>query len=224
MKFALFRDRVDAGRQLATRLERMNLPAPFLVIALPRGGVPVAFEVAKALAAPLDVVIVRKIGAPDQPELAAGAVVDGDRPEIVMNEDVMKSLGLTQEWIEQAAKKQLVEIERRHRLYRAGRAKPPIAGHTVLVIDDGIATGASVRAALTAIRRAKPLRLILAVPVAPVDTAASLTAQVDDFLCLDTPEPFWGVGGYYEDFSQASDEEVVALLEENAASQTAPAR
>jgi len=185
-------------------------------VAAPRGGVPVAYEVAKALNAPLDVVIVRKIGAPDQPELAAGAVVDGDRPEIVANNEVMNSFGLGPEWLDRAAKKQLEEIERRHRLYRRERKQPPIAGHTVIVIDDGIATGASMRAALRAIRRAGPTKLILAVPVAPVDAVASFAPEVDEFVCLATPEPFWAIGGFYDDFSQTSDEEVITLLEKSA--------
>lgn len=216
MKNALYRNRVDAGRRLAARLLQTKLPAPVLVLALPRGGVPVAYEVAKALNAPLDVMIVRKIGAPDQPELAVGAVVDGARPEIVANNEVMTSFGLDQAWLDRAAQKQLEEIERRHRLYRRGRKQPPIADHTVIVIDDGIATGASMRAALHAIRRAKPKKLVLAVPVAPVEAVDSFTPEVDELVCLATPEPFWAIGGFYDDFSQTSDDEVIALLEKNA--------
>ena len=207
----LFRDRVEAGRILAERLLTLH-PAQPIVLALPRGGVPVGFEVAKALQAPLDVVIVRKIGAPDQPELAVGAVVDGGRPELFVNEGIRRDLDLSDEWLQQAMQRQLSEIERRHALYRGRRAQAPIAGRTAIVVDDGIATGATVRAALLAIRRAGPTRLVLAVPVAPPDMAESLREEVDDLVCLAMPEPFSAIGAFYQDFGQTSDEEVIALL------------
>jgi putative phosphoribosyl transferase len=211
MNWQIFADRVDAGRRLAARLAELR-PAQPLVLALPRGGVPVGFEVARMLHAPLDIVIVRKIGAPFQPELAVGAVVDGDRPEIVTNPELVNMLKLDAAWLKEHAEAELAEIGRRHRVYRAGRPQPEIAGRSAIVVDDGIATGATMRAALAAVRRARPARLILAVPVAPPDTVAALRPEVDEVVCLETPEPFWAIGAFYADFSQTSDEEVIDLL------------
>lgn len=169
----MFADRTDAGRKLAAELLRFRNEAP-VILALPRGGVPVALEVARELHAPLDLVLVRKIGAPDQPELAVAAVVDGERPETVINEGVAAWLHLPENYIEKETARQLQEIARRRRLYFRGRAHVSIRDRTAIVIDDGIATGATVRAALKAIWRARPRRLVLAVPVAPPDTVAGL--------------------------------------------------
>jgi putative phosphoribosyl transferase len=207
----MFRDRKAAGRLLAERLKTMSLDRP-VVLALPRGGVPVGFEIVTALGAPLDLVLVRKIGAPDQPELALGAVVDGSRPEIVLNEDIVRHLAVPEAWIEAAAERQLAEIERRRRLYFAGRARVPLAGRTAIVVDDGIATGATMEAALHATRRAAPAQLVLAVPVAPPDTLERLRQEVDKVVCLAAPAFFGAVGSFYEDFDQVEDETVADLL------------
>lgn len=208
----MFTDRTDAGRQLASRLLGMNLEKP-CVLALPRGGVPVGFEVAQALHAPLDLVLVRKIGAPFEPELALGAVVDGSRPELVINDPaVISSLGL-QAYIERREAEELREIERRRRVYLGGRSRLDITGRTAIVVDDGIATGATMRAALHATRRAHPKRILLAVPVAPPDTLAELRAEADEIVCLETHADFWGIGAYYEDFTQLDDETVRAILD-----------
>jgi putative phosphoribosyl transferase len=207
----IFADRVEAGRALAARLVEKKYEKP-VVLALPRGGVPVGAEVATALGAPLDIVLVRKIGVPYQPELAVAAVVDGEHPELVINEDVRRLADVSQEEIERAKVRELAEIDRRRALYLKGRDRVPIAGATVIVIDDGIATGATVRAALKALRRGKPKKLVLAVAVAPPDTIAMLRAEVDEIVCLETPEPFHAIGLYYRDFAQVSDEQVIALL------------
>ncbi|MDP2619396.1 MAG: phosphoribosyltransferase [Hyphomicrobiales bacterium] len=214
-EFHIFADRVEAGRSLAAKLVEKKYEKP-VVLALPRGGVPVAAEVAKALGAPLDIVLVRKIGVPYQPELAVAAVVDGDHPELVINEDVQRLAHVSNEEIERAKARELAEIERRRALYLQGRARVPISGATVIVIDDGIATGATVRAALKALRRGKPKKLVLAVAVAPPDTVAKLRPEVDEIVCLETPEPFYAIGLYYRDFGQVSDQQVVALLAEAA--------
>jgi putative phosphoribosyl transferase len=216
----MFLDRTDAGRRLAERLSRFREQRP-VVLALPRGGVPVAFEIAQALNAPLDVVLVRKIGAPGQPELAVAAVVDGERPETVVNRDVMEALGIGERYIAEEGARQLVEIERRRALYVAGRPHPTVAEHTVLLVDDGIATGATVRAALHAIRRAHPRRLVLAVPVAPPDAIESLQTDADEVICLSTPAFFSAISLHYADFTQTTDAEVVALLKK-AAERRAP--
>lgn len=208
----IFADRIEAGRLLAEELADRDYSDP-VVLALPRGGVPVAAVVAEALNAPLDIVLVRKIGVPSQPELAVGAVVDGANPQVVVNEDVRQLAGVSHEEFEAEKQHQLAEIERRRKLYLAGRARMAITGKTAIVIDDGIATGATVRAALKALRMDKPARLVLAVPVAPPDTVAQLRNLVDELVCLQMPEPFYAIGLHYGDFSQTSDDEVVALLE-----------
>jgi putative phosphoribosyl transferase len=210
-KAHIFADRVEAGRALAERLVEKKYEKP-VVLALPRGGVPVAAEVAKALGAPLDIILVRKIGVPSQPELAVAAVVDGEHPELVVNEDVQRLAHVSDEEIERARARELAEIERRRALYLQGRARVPIKGATAIVIDDGIATGATVRAALKSLRRGKPKKLVLAVAVAPPDAIAMLRAEVDEIICLQTPEPFYAIGLYYRDFGQVSDQEVIALL------------
>jgi putative phosphoribosyl transferase len=206
-----FSDRSDAGRQLADRVLQLGLADP-VVLALPRGGVPVALEVARRLAAPLDLVLVRKIGAPGHEELAAGAIVDGEQPELVLNHDVVTAYRIEPPWLEHQRDRQLAEIERRRRLYLGGRARVPIAGRTAIVVDDGIATGATVRAALHAVRRAGPRELVLAVPVAEASVLARLEADADRIVCLQTPRDLLAVGQFYEDFRQVGDEEVVAML------------
>jgi putative phosphoribosyl transferase len=208
---ALFADRSEAGRRLAEQLLRFKDQRP-VVLALPRGGVPVGFEVAQALDAPLDLVLVRKIGAPFQPELAVGAVVDGGRPETVVNEDLVRESHIPESYIAEESARQLREIERRRELYLAGRARVPVEGRTAIVVDDGIATGATMEAALHATRRANPKRLVLATPVAPPDTIERLRHQADDVVCLATPRLFAAIGAFYADFRQLSDEEVVDLL------------
>lgn len=210
-----FRDRTEAGQLLAERLAKMPLTDP-VVYALPRGGVPVAFEVARVLDAPLDLVLVRKIGVPFQPELAAGAVVDGDRPEIVVNENVARMAGLDRAGIERMAQEKLTEIERRRALYLKDRARPAVEGRDAIVIDDGIATGATVRASLRALANRGAKRVILAVPVAPHDTLQALARECDEIVCLEQPEPFYAIGLHYGDFTQTTNEEVVALLDEAA--------
>ncbi len=206
-----FRDRRHAGRELAERLAK-EVEGPAVVLALPRGGVPVGLEIAKALGAPLDLVMVRKIGAPGQPELALAAVANGDHPELVVNRDVMRMAGVDEAWLEERKARELEEIARRRRRYLGDRARPRVAGRTAIVVDDGIATGATMLAALRAVRRAGPRELVLAVPVAPPDTIARLRPETDRIVCLHTPRDFVAVGQFYEDFTQTSDEEVIAAL------------
>ena len=206
-----FRDRSDAGRRLAKALSGYK-GRNAVILALPRGGVPVAAEVAAALKAPLDLILVRKIGVPTQPELAMGAVVDGAAPIVVRNEEVIELSGTTAEEFDTTCARELAEIERRRQLYIGERPRAEIAGQVVIVIDDGIATGATTRAALQAIRNRKPKELVLAVPVAPPDTITQLRQHVDALICLETPELFGAIGYFYRDFRQVSDEEVVAIL------------
>jgi putative phosphoribosyl transferase len=206
-----FADRRAAGRALAAELTKRRLIDP-VVLALPRGGVPVAVEIASALKAPLDLVLVRKIGVPFQRELAAAAVVDGGEPEIVVNEDVIGLAALDRDYIEQEARRELAEIERRRQAYLGARPRVPLEGRTLIVVDDGIATGASIRAALKALRRRGPKALVLAVPVAPAEAVEALHAEVDQLICLETPDPFYAIGIHYLDFRQLSDEEVVSSL------------
>ncbi|MCP4382207.1 MAG: phosphoribosyltransferase [Hyphomicrobiales bacterium] len=216
----MFHDRSMAGQQLAHELEKLLKETPGLtdpvVLALPRGGLPVGFEVARALHAPLDLLLVRKIGVPFQPELAAGAVVDGDHPELVINREVLVVTGMREADLQTIKARALAEIERRRSLYLKGRKRAPVAGRTAIVVDDGIATGATVRAALKAVRRRNPKALILAVPVAPSDAAGALSNEVDHLVCLAKPEPFYAIGVHYADFRQVEDDEVVRILEEAA--------
>jgi predicted phosphoribosyltransferase len=206
-----FSDRTDAGRQLAKALASYKDDKP-VVLALPRGGVPVAAEIAEALDAPLDLVLVRKIGVPDQPELAAGAVVDGATPIVVRNESVIRLAGVSGADFAAVRDRELAVIERRRRLYLGDRPHPQLEGRTVIVVDDGIATGATTRAALRAIRTRKPRRLVLAVPVAPTSTLADLRTEADDIVCLEDHEDFGAIGLFYADFSQVSDATVIAIL------------
>ncbi len=218
-----FANRSEAGRALAEALQKKALEDP-VVLALPRGGVPVAAEVARVLEAPLDLVMVRKIGVSYQPELAVAAVVDGSHPEIVVNEEVQSLAGVSRDYIDKQAEVELAEIERRRKLYLAGRQPARIEGRSAIVVDDGIATGTTVRAALRALRRRRPKRLILAVPVAPADTVEALRAEADDIVCLGTPYPFFAIGIFYDDFHQVADEEVVAILASSPAEKPPPAK
>ncbi|MDH4061778.1 MAG: phosphoribosyltransferase family protein [Aquincola sp.] len=205
----MFRDRADAGRQLAAALQSKALPDP-VVLALPRGGVPVAAEVARQLNAPLDLLLVRKIGAPHQPELAVAAVAEGGA--LAINEDVLAATGTTHGDVESRARLEVREIERRRMLYMKGRPPVPVAGRSAIVIDDGIATGATMRAALRLLRERRPARIVLAIPVAPADTLALMRPLVDDLVCLHTPRYFHAVGAHYVRFDQVEDAEVIDLM------------
>ena len=206
-----FRNRSDAGRQLAKALAGYKDQQP-VILALPRGGVPVAAEVAAALNAPLDLILVRKIGVPFQPELAMGAVVDGGAPIVVRNEDVIRLAGIDESEFKAVCDEELAEIERRRQRYLGNRKHVDVSGRTAIVIDDGIATGATTRAALRATRMRKPKRLVLAVPVAPTDSLSELRSDADDVVCLEDHEFFGAIGVYYADFSQVPDEEVIEIL------------
>ena len=206
-----FKNRSEAGRKLAAALTAYSNQNP-VILALPRGGVPVAAEVAAALKAPLDLILVRKIGVPTQPELAMGAVVDGSKPIIVRNENVIGLAGITDSEFRAVCDSELGEIERRRQRYLGTRHRAEVTGHTAIVIDDGIATGATTRAALQATRMRKPRRLVLAVPVAPTENLAALRSDADDVVCLEEYEFFGAIGFYYDDFRQVSDEEVIKYL------------
>ena len=207
---AFLKDRADAGRRLAARLARYGDEGT-IVLALPRGGVPVGAEVSRPLGAPLDVFIARKLGAPGQPELGIGAVAQGG--VLVLNEPIVRELGLTEEHVMRAAEEELEEVERRLRLLRGDRPEPLVEGRTVILVDDGLATGATARAAVSALKERGPGRLVLAVPVCPPRTADGLRPEVDEIVVLETPNDFYAVGAYYEDFEQVTDDEVIRLLE-----------
>jgi putative phosphoribosyl transferase len=207
----IYADRESAGELLARRLLACAR-SDVVVVGIPRGGVPVAKQIAEALSAPLDVIVVRKLGAPDQPELGIGAVVDGDHPGAIYNQDIIEHLGIPNEYIEAEISRQLKEVKRREIAYRGGRPKIPVTGRTVILVDDGIATGSSVRAALRGIRRQKPKRLILATPVAPRESIEALRGDADEVICLESPEHFFAVGQFYRDFRQVSDDQVKAML------------
>ncbi len=204
-------NREEAGRRLAARLRGYD-GRNVVVLALPRGGVPVAAQIADALGAPLDLLFVRKIGLPWQPELAYAAVVDGNPPEGVINDEVARFEPLSEEVLALAIRDEIGEIERRREVYMAGRAPLEVAGRDVIVVDDGLATGTTARAALQALRRRQPSRLVLAVPVAPQDTVRDLRRLVDELVVLETPEPFRAIGLHYVDFHQLDDDEVLATL------------
>jgi predicted phosphoribosyltransferase len=208
----VFINRADAGRRLAGALAQYRGQKP-VVLALPRGGVPVAAEIAAALHAPLDLILVRKIGVPFQPELAMGAVTDGAEPTIIRNEDVIGPLEIGAEDFKAVCDRELVELERRRRKYLGHRPPVAIAGKTAIVVDDGVATGATTRAALRAARARNPGTLVLAVPVAPTGALQDLQNEADEIVCLEGHEPFGAIGVFYRDFRQVSDEEVIATLD-----------
>jgi len=209
----MFRDRSDAGRQLAELLLPFKTKRP-VVLALPRGGVPVGLEVSRRLDAPLDVLLVRKIGAPFQRELAVGAILDGAHPEIYVNNEALQALGLPASYVTREARNQLAEIERRRAIYSRGRSKADVRNRTVIVVDDGIATGATMRVALRALRHAGVAYLILAAPVAPADTAEALKTECDEAVFISTPDDFGAVGFYYQNFAQLTDADVVRCLDQ----------
>lgn len=211
----MFANREEAGRELCDRLAPLRAGNP-VVLALPRGGVPVAAAIAQGLKAPLDVVLVRKIGVPWQPELALGAVVgaiaQGAEPQVFINRDLAAELGIEDTYIIGETAHQLAEIERRRKLYFGERAPIPAAGRTVVLVDDGIATGSTMRTAARAVRRAGAAKIVIAVPVMPEEAAADLQGEAEEIVCLDMPYPFLAVGAHYQEFSQLTDAEVVAIL------------
>ncbi len=207
---ALFSNRRDAGRRLAGRLSRFAGRPDVLVLALPRGGLPVAFEVAVALEAPLDVFLVRKLGVPGQPELAMGAIASGGLR--VLDRRLVERLGISAGEIAAVEARELRELERRQSAYREGRTPPAVAGRTVILVDDGVATGSTLKAAIQALREERPAAIVAAIPVAPLSAVMPLEALADEVVCLATPEPFLAVGRFYDDFEATSDDEVRGLL------------
>jgi putative phosphoribosyl transferase len=205
-----FRDRLEAGRCLAAALQQYAGRPNLLVLALPRGGVPVGYEVARALHAPLDVMLVRKLGVPGHEELAMGAIASGGIR--VISDDVVRALGIPDRAIATIAAHEEHELERREQVYRDGRAPPDVEGRTVILVDDGLATGSTMRAAVLALKAQNPERLVVAVPVAATETCEALRREVDEVVCARAPEPFFAVGNWYQDFSQISDHEVRELL------------
>ncbi|RJG08004.1 phosphoribosyltransferase [Noviherbaspirillum cavernae] len=207
-----FKNRIHAGKLLAKELSAYGQRSDVLVLALPRGGVPVAFAIANSLDAPLDVMLVRKLGVPGNEELAMGAIACGGKP--VMTSDVVQMYGITADVIDAAAARELREIERRERVYRPDAAPPELRGRVVILVDDGVATGATMLAAVQAARSDAPAHLVVAIPVGAAETCDMLRREADELVCLSTPHPFFAVGQWYADFTQTSDEEVVKLLRE----------
>ena len=206
----LFRDRADAGRHLLSRLGAYHGRPDVVVLGLPRGGIPVGYEVARGLGAPLDVFVVRKLGVPGQEELAMGAIATGGVR--VVNRDVVDALHIAPDVLDRAAEAERRELERRERSYRGDRPEPQVEGRTVILVDDGLATGSTMRAAVQALRQQRPARIVVAVPVAAFATCEELRREVEEVVCFATPEPFMAVGRFYDDFSQTTDEEVHDLL------------
>lgn len=206
-----FKDRQEAGRAVAARLGKYANREDVIVLGVPRGGMSVAFEVARALHVPLDIFVLRKLGVPGHEELAFGAIGSGGVQ--ILNADVVSHLGISELEIAEVAKEQTKELQQREQRYRGNRPALQVQGKTVILVDDGIATGASIRAAIHAIRKMRPARLVVAAPVAPRATCNVIRREVDELVCADIPEPFYGVGEFYQDFSQVSDDEVVALLD-----------
>ncbi|HZE71792.1 MAG TPA: phosphoribosyltransferase [Pyrinomonadaceae bacterium] len=211
----IYRNRSDAGKYLARQLATYADRDDVVVLALPRGGVPVAYEVAKALHAPLDIFLVRKLGVPGREELAMGAIATGGVQ--VLNKNVVDELGIPPAVIEAVAANELQELKRRDHAYRGNRPAPEVKGKTVILVDDGLATGSTMRAAVAALRQQKPARIVVAVPVSAPETCDEYRMGVDEIVCAITPEPFYGVGQWYQDFTQTTDEEVRQLLEKSAA-------
>ena len=207
----IYENRSEAGKRLTQELLEYSRDNP-TILALPRGGVVVAAEIALAFDAPLDLILVRKLGVPMQPELAMGAVVDGARPYVVGNEDILAQLDRPEKYFRQVCERELDEIERRRKLYFKDRPRADIEDRIVIVVDDGIATGATTRAALRSVRKRMPRWLVLAVPVAPKSTLEELRAEADDIVCPESREPFYAIGCYYEDFHQITDREVIDIL------------
>lgn len=207
---ARFQDRTEAGQALATRLKAYADRPDVLVLGLPRGGVPVAYEIAAALHVPLDICLVRKLGVPGHKELAMGAIASGGVR--VLNYDVVSWLGISSKTIDEVAAKELRELQRRDRAYRGDRPPPDVRDRTVILVDDGLATGSTMRAAISLLKPQRPAKLIVAVPVAPPEVCRTLQSEVDDVICLMTPENFYAIGVWYENFAQTTDEEVIALL------------
>lgn len=206
-----FKDRTEAGELIAQRLMRYAGRDDVIVLALPRGGVPVGFVVANRLDAPLDILLVRKLGFPGREEYAMGAIASGG--VCILHDEVVARFGISLPEVEGVRQRELKEIERREESYRANRPALPLQGRVVIIVDDGIATGSTMLAAVKCLRHAKPARIIIAVPVVPPDTYKELRPEVDDFICLSMPEPFFAVGSWYKDFGQTSDEEVKSLLQ-----------
>lgn len=207
---SLFRDRRQAGQRLAKALQDFEIPDDAIVLGLARGGVPVAYEVAKALELPFDAFIVRKLGAPGQPELAIGAIASAETR--ILNDHIIRVLGISQDALDAVTENERRELRRREKLYRKDRPSPDLTGRVVLIVDDGLATGATMRVAIEAIRQKNPAQIIAACPVAPQKTCQELSQLADHMLCLATPDPFFGVGAWYDDFSPTTDNEVRALL------------
>lgn len=209
----IYKDRSDAGRQLAERLSHYRGKPDTIVLGLPRGGVTVAFEITRALNLPLDVLIVRKIGFPGNPELGVGAI--SETGALALNEDIIAAYGVDREYLARETGRQQEEIARRKVLFRGGEGLPPLAGKTVILVDDGVATGATVKAAVTTLKQEKLARLVIALPVASQEAEATIRRMVDEWVCLQTPPGFMAVGDYYYDFTQVEDTEVVAMLKES---------
>jgi putative phosphoribosyl transferase len=210
----MFRDRSDAGRILASRLTHYNGRKDVVVLALPRGGIPVAYEIGKELGVPVDVFVVRKLGVPRQEELAMGAIASGDVR--IINYDVVNQLGIDPGTIDRVTDQERQELRRREQLYRGDRRPPALAGKSIILVDDGIATGSTMRAAIAAVRQSTPTRLIVAVPVAAASTYREISAEVDEIICPETPEAFFAISQWYDRFQQTTDDEVRDLLSRTA--------
>jgi len=206
-----FRDRPQAGQLLSKKLAGYANREDVIVLALPRGGVPVAREIARSLRTPLDVFLVRKLGVPGQEELAMGAIASGGVR--ILNQDIVQAMAIPTHVIDSVTATEVQELARRERLYRGDRPAPDVTGHAVILVDDGLATGATMRAAVAALRRMKPKRIVIAVPIAAVPTRQEFAREVDEIVCLHTPEPFFSVGFWYDDFSQTTDEDIREMLE-----------
>jgi putative phosphoribosyl transferase len=207
----MFKDRIEAGRLLGKAVAKLNLKNP-IVLGIPRGGVVVAAEVARAIEAPLDLIITRKIGAPGNPELAVGAVTQDGEP--IVDHSIARELGIGKKYLQQEANRQAIEIKERTRKYRGNRPYPALEGKSVIIVDDGVATGSTTLAAIISVKKKKPASVILSVPVAPPDTIHRLSREVNKVICLSTPEHFYAIGEFYESFEQVEDDEVRRILKE----------